>query len=195
MDERENKLSKLLWIRLSFCAETADPISRWPHGRRETCRGVSLTRPGNLCRWGWTSWAQQCEATRRRRAASYRHYSGSRAALKYLQKQEHSISQLPQRVKPAATWQKFHYLSDNVLRGILQRRYNREPVEPFHSQNRSISNFPCSPTRNITWHTWVSIAYSDEICNTNSHYLTYTFLFKRLGECTFWNWKLKVWSV
>ena len=24
---------------------------------------------------------------------------------------------------------------------------------------------------------------------TNSHYLTYTFLFKRSGECTFWTWE------
>ena len=39
---------------------------------------------------------------------------------------------------------------------------------PFHSQERSISNFPCSLTRKITSHsmkkirTWLSIAYSDE---------------------------------
>ena len=36
------------------------------------------------------------------------------------------------------------------------------------------------------WRTWLFIAYSDERwSSTNSHYLTYTFLFKRLGECTF----------
>ena len=29
---------------------------------------------------------------------------------------------------------------------------------------------------------------------TNSHYLTYAFLSKRLGECTFWVWEWKGWS-
>ena len=29
---------------------------------------------------------------------------------------------------------------------------------------------------------------------TNSHYLTYTFLFKWLGECIFWTWKWKAFA-
>ena len=42
------------------------------------------------------------------------------------------------------------------------------------------------------WRTSLSIAYSDERCVTsNSHYLTYTCLFKRLWECTFWTWEWK----
>ena len=30
--------------------------------------------------------------------------------------------------------------------------------------------------------------------STNSHYLTYTFIVKRLGECTFWTWELRLMS-
>ena len=30
------------------------------------------------------------------------------------------------------------------------------------------------------------------IMTTNSYYLTYTFLFERLGECTFWTWEWKI---
>ena len=38
------------------------------------------------------------------------------------------------------------------------------------------------------WRTWLFIAYSDELwsCTANSHYITYTLLFERLGECTLW---------
>ena len=38
------------------------------------------------------------------------------------------------------------------------------------------------------WRTRLFIAYSDErwLYHTNSHYLIYTSLFKRLGECNFW---------
>ena len=41
------------------------------------------------------------------------------------------------------------------------------------------------------WRTWLFIANTqmkDEY-TTNSHYLTYTCLPKRLGECTFWTWE------
>ena len=31
----------------------------------------------------------------------------------------------------------------------------------------------------------------DDYAYTDSHCLTYTFLFKRLGECTFWTWEWK----
>ena len=60
---------------------------------------------------------------------------------------------------------------------------------PFHSQEWSTSNFPCSLTSNITSNSWKNSAFHSLLrCKmailTNSHYLTYTFLFERLGECT-----------
>ena len=60
----------------------------------------------------------------------------------------------------------------------------------------SISNFPCSLTTNITSHSMKDLAFHSllrwkMITTTNSHYLTYTFLLKWLGECTFWAWEWK----
>ena len=42
--------------------------------------------------------------------------------------------------------------------------------------------------KNLDFH-----GYSDEksLHFRNSHYLTYTFLFQRMGECTFWTWEWK----
>ena len=51
-----------------------------------------------------------------------------------------------------------------------------------------MSNFPCSPvTRNITSHSMKNLAFhsSKDDFTTNPHYVTCTFLFKRLGECTY----------
>ena len=60
----------------------------------------------------------------------------------------------------------------------------------------SIPNFPCSFTRNITSHSMENFAFHrllrlKDYYATNSHYLTHTLLFKRLGECTFWTWAWK----
>ena len=60
----------------------------------------------------------------------------------------------------------------------------------------SSSNFSCSLTSHITSHSMKNLAFhsllrlKDDSC-TSSHYLTYTFLLKRLGECTFWAWDWK----
>ena len=60
----------------------------------------------------------------------------------------------------------------------------------FHSQEWSSSNFSC------TSHSMENLAFpsllrlKDDSC-TSSHYLTYTFLFKRLRRCTFWAWDWK----
>ena len=69
---------------------------------------------------------------------------------------------------------------------------------PFnsHSQEWSISNFSCSLTRNITSHRMENWAFHSLLRSkliiipilTSS--LAY-FLFKRLGEYTFWTWKWK----
>ena len=67
---------------------------------------------------------------------------------------------------------------------------------PFHSQDWSSSNFSCSLTSHITSHGTKNLTFhsllrlKDDSC-TSSHYLTYTFLLKRLGECTFWAWEWK----
>ena len=52
--------------------------------------------------------------------------------------------------------------------------------------------FSCSRTRNVTSHSMENLAFHSllrwkMIIIPNSHYVTYTFLFKRLGECTFYN--------
>ena len=43
--------------------------------------------------------------------------------------------------------------------------------------------------KNLTFHT---LTQMNDDHATNSHYLTYTFPFKRLGGCTFWTWELKL---
>ena len=68
--------------------------------------------------------------------------------------------------------------------------------ESFHSQEWSISSFPFRLTRNITSHSMKNLAFYSLLqmkddYTTNSHYLTYTFLFKRLGGSTFWTWEWK----
>ena len=76
-------------------------------------------------------------------------------------------------------------------------------IYPFHSQEWSMWDFSCIFTRNITPHsnvrrTWLFIAKTqieDYYNTTNSRYLTYTFLLKRLGERTFGIWKWKGLSV
>ena len=63
-------------------------------------------------------------------------------------------------------------------------------------QEWSSSNFSCSLTSHITSHSMKNLAFhsllrlKDDSC-PSSHDLTYTFLLKRLGECTFWAWDWK----
>ena len=63
----------------------------------------------------------------------------------------------------------------------------------------SISNFSCSLTSNITSNSMENLACDSllrrwKIIN-HSHYLTNTYLFKRLGEWTFWAWEWKGWKL
>ena len=51
-----------------------------------------------------------------------------------------------------------------------------------HSQESSTSNFPC--THSMTKMAFHSLLQMKNDYTTNSHYLTYTFLIKRLGGCT-----------
>ena len=70
---------------------------------------------------------------------------------------------------------------------------------PFHSQDWSISNFPCSLTRNITPHGMKNVAVHSALrwkmimllIVTTS--LTHCSL-GRLGECIFWTWEWKGWG-
>ena len=49
-----------------------------------------------------------------------------------------------------------------------------------------MSNFPCFLTRIITSHSMENLAFEmTDDYTTNSYYLTYTFILKRLGECVF----------
>ena len=65
--------------------------------------------------------------------------------------------------------------------------------QPFHSQEWSIWNFPRSLIRNTTSHSMKNLAFHSllrwNMITTKSHYLTYTFLFKSLGECENGNWE------
>ena len=64
---------------------------------------------------------------------------------------------------------------------------------PSHSQEWSMSNFPCSLTRIITSNSMKNLAFHSSLrwkmiiqpILTTS---LIPFLFKRLGECTFWTW-------
>ena len=54
--------------------------------------------------------------------------------------------------------------------------------------------FPCSLSSNSTSHSMKNLAFHSLlgwkiIILPNSHCITYTFLYKRLGECTFWSWE------
>ena len=68
--------------------------------------------------------------------------------------------------------------------------------QPFRSQGWSISNFPCSLTRNITSHSMKNLAFHSllrwkmiilPILTTSLIHLSS----KRLGERTFWTWEWK----
>ena len=68
---------------------------------------------------------------------------------------------------------------------------------PLRSQEWFISNFSCSPNSNITSHSMKNLAFHSllgwkMIILTNSHYLTYTFLFLRVGRMYFLNKKGKI---
>ena len=69
-------------------------------------------------------------------------------------------------------------------------------INPFTPKSDQIQISPAaSPVilHHTVWRTWLFIAYSvgKWFPLPNSHYLTYTFIFKRLGECTFWTWEWK----
>ena len=80
------------------------------------------------------------------------------------------------------------YLSEeNVHARCSTVRRNSPKIKslclPFHSQEWSMSNFPCGLTRNITSHSGENLAFhSQDDYTTNSHYLTHTLLSKRSGE-------------
>ena len=63
-------------------------------------------------------------------------------------------------------------------------------LNPFTSKSDQFQISPAaSPDilHHTVWRTWLFIAYSDDrwLYYTSSHYLTYTFLLKRLGDCSF----------
>ena len=68
--------------------------------------------------------------------------------------------------------------------------------QPFHSQDLSISNFPCKLTRNITSHSMENLAFhsflsKDEYTTMNSHCLTHTFLFRKVRRMYLFNLGVK----
>ena len=67
---------------------------------------------------------------------------------------------------------------------------------PFHSQGWSISNFPCSLSRNITSHSMENLAFHSllRLKMIITPILTTSlihFSLERLGECAFWTWEWK----
>ena len=75
-------------------------------------------------------------------------------------------------------------------------RITTHPNKPFHSQEWSSSNFSCSLNSNITSHSMKNLVFhsllrlKDDSC-TSSHYLTYTFHFKKVGRMYFLSLGLK----
>ena len=66
----------------------------------------------------------------------------------------------------------------------------------LHSQEWSFLNFPCSLIRNITSHNMKNLAFHrlpewKLIVHTNSHYLAYVFLFRKVGRMYFLNLRVK----
>ena len=94
------------------------------------------------------------------------------------------------RALPALVGKMRSYRATNAVRliGHRSRRGKRCSVNPFHSQERSISNFPCMQSHkkyNITHYEELGFSWLTQMKDnytTNSHNLTNTFLFKRLGE-------------
>ena len=69
-------------------------------------------------------------------------------------------------------------------------------LNPFTPKSDRFQIFPCSLTSSITSHSMENLAFHSftqmqDYYTSNSHYLTYTLLFKRLWECTFWTWEWK----
>ena len=79
----------------------------------------------------------------------------------------------------------------------LQRKHTVFQFQLFHSQEWSMSNFPCSLARNITSHSMENLAFHSFLrWKMISILLILTtspthFLFQRLGEHTFWTWEWK----
>ena len=68
------------------------------------------------------------------------------------------------------------------------------PSTPKSDQFQISPAAPPEILYHTVWRTWLFIAYSDERWLYYQLSLpTYTFLFKRLGECTFWTWEWKGW--
>ena len=85
---------------------------------------------------------------------------------------------------------------------VQRARYRRDEPHcavPHPHVLKNTDQFKISPAaspgilHHTVWRTWLFIAYYrlKMIITSNSHYLIYTFLFKRLGECPFWTseWK------
>ena len=82
----------------------------------------------------------------------------------------------------------FQYQSINWYRSLS--------ISPFHSQEWSISNLPCSLSRNITSHNMENLVFHSllrwkmiilSILTTSLKH----FSLKRLGECIYWTWEWK----
>ena len=66
----------------------------------------------------------------------------------------------------------------------------------FTPESYQVQNFPCILTSNISSHTMKNLAFLSllrwkTIGLPTSHCITNKFLYKRLGECTFWTWEWK----
>ena len=94
-------------------------------------------------------------------------------------------------ILPVELHSKWHLMRTTKSSFMGAKKFTKKPLlnrSDRHSMRLgwSISNFPCSLTRNITTHSIENVAFhrftqrKDDFA-TNSHYLTYTFLFKRLG--------------
>ena len=70
---------------------------------------------------------------------------------------------------------------------VLWEGYQRPQLQPFHSQEWWVSNFPCSLTRNTTLHSMENSAFRSLLRWKIILYYQFS-----LGECTFWTGE---WSI
>ena len=67
-------------------------------------------------------------------------------------------------------------------------------LNPFSPKSDQLQISPAASPQILhhpLWRTWLFIVYMKNDYTANSHYLTYTFLFRRLEECTFFNLGVK----
>ena len=94
--------------------------------------------------------------------------------------------------KPGMTWQGCCVKLFNVQTNVQ----TAEHFNPFTPKSDQFQIFPLQPHQKYYTTQYEELGFSSltqmkDDDTTNSHYPTHTFLFRKLGECTFWTWEWK----